>query len=178
MALIHVNSDETAWWCHWKEKVIFTGLEEAWLCTLHHIPHGRWDFQNQIIKGLRVVLIKERPLYLPSNWEQLDFAYISATFASSAASQTDVRGTGWYADLCKWSCHGVCGGETVATGRGMRLKRAMGSRRTFSTHNSLWCLFTHCGGLWVVWGKARHLLSLFCKACHGHCGISWWHPDI
>lgn len=24
-------------------------------------------------------------------------------------------------------CHGVCGGETVVTGRGMRLKRAMGS---------------------------------------------------
>lgn len=35
----------------------------------------------------------------------------------------------------------------------MRLKRAMGSGRKFSTHNALWCLFTHCGELWVVRGK-------------------------
>lgn len=34
-------------------------------------------------------------------------------------------------------CHGdFCGGETVVTGRGMRLKRAMGSGRTCSTHNA------------------------------------------
>lgn len=58
-------------------------------------------------------------------------------------------------------CHGVCGGETVVTGRGMRLKRAMGSGRTFSTHNALWCLFTHCDGLWVVRGKASRLLNIF-----------------
>lgn len=43
---------------------------------------------------------------------------------------------------------GAFSGETVVTGRGMRLKRAMGSRRKFfSTHNALWCLFTYYGEL-------------------------------
>lgn len=43
---------------------------------------------------------------------------------------------------------GAFSGETVVTGRGMRLKRAMGSgRKFFSTHNALWCLFTYYGEL-------------------------------
>lgn len=65
-------------------------------------------------------------------------------------------------------CHGVCGGETVVTGRGMRLKRATGSGRALSTHNALWCLFTHCGGLWDVRGEASHIsLSIFCRVYRG-----------
>lgn len=55
----------------------------------------------------------------------------------------------------------------MVTGRGMRLKRAMGSGRKFSTHNALWCLFTHCGELWVVCGKVSRLLK------HHLQSLSW-----
>jgi len=87
-------------------------------------PTGEMGFSeadNKDVSGL--CLWKDRPLYLPSNCSLLDSAYISTTFASSAVRQTRFKRN---ADLCKFGRCGVCGGETVVTGRGMRLKRAGG----------------------------------------------------
>lgn len=53
---------------------------------------------------------------------------------------------------------GALSGETVVTGRGMRLKRAMGSgRKFFGTHHALWSLFTYCGELEIVWEVKMNL---------------------
>lgn len=152
------------------KKRLFSGLEEAPVCRTYQNPHWQMEFSEADNKGVSVIegtfsvfTISQRAVRLCLHKHNL----------CQLSSQSDglLKGTGRYADLCKWGCHGVCGGETVVTGRGMRLKRAMGSGRTFSTHNALWCLFTHRGGFWVVRGKASHLLSLFCKAFHGHCGV-------
>lgn len=154
-------------------NVIFTGLEEkAPLCGLHQNPHGRWDFQRPIIKGFQcwtspvftISLLALRLCLHKHNLCQL-------------SSQSDRL-----LKECRFMQMRLLLGLRCwnrGNGRGMRLNRAVGSGGTFSTHNALWCLFTHCGGLWVVRGKASHLLSLFCKAFRGHCGVSrWWHPHV
>lgn len=149
------------------KKVVFTRQ----IASVATWEMGFSEADNKGVSGLH--LWKERPLYLPSNREPLDSAYISETFASSAVSQMDFFFF-FLLKECRFmqmkSLRGFCVGETVVTRRGMRLKRATGSGRTFPTHNALWCLFTGCGGLWVVWGKIGRLLSFFCKAFHGHRG--------
>lgn len=60
---------------------------------------------------------------------------------------------------------GAFSGETVVTGRGMRLKRTVGSgRKFFSTHNALWCLFTYYGELWFMWSKDESLNNFWYEA--------------
>lgn len=57
-----------------------------WIASEPTRQMGFSEADNKGVSGL--YLLKEHSLYLPSNCELLDSAYISTTFASSAVSQT------------------------------------------------------------------------------------------
>lgn len=140
------------------KKIVFTGFEDVVLVfRLPQCPHGRREFSAAGNKGvLGLYLWKKPPLYLLSNCAPLGPAYTSRTFASSAVTQKVFKRN---TDLCKWGCWGDCGVETVVTGGGMGLKRAVGSKTAFSTRKALCCLFTHCVGLLVCDKASYHITT-------------------
>lgn len=168
---IGINSNETSVWCHWKCYFHRIGRKSPAL-RIASEPTREMGFSEADNKGVSVLNVP--CIYHPTATLRLCLHKHNLCQLSSQSDRLLKECRFMQMRLLlglRWWNRG--------NGRGMRLNRAVGSGGTFSTHNALWCLFTHCGGLWVVRGKASHLLSLFCKAFRGHCGVSrWWHPHV
>lgn len=88
MVIIHPNINKTTWWAHWKEKGLYwNGIGVCFAdCVRTRSADG--IFSLLIIKGFRGYSFWRLALCIYHLAAHCETAYISTTFASSAASQT------------------------------------------------------------------------------------------
>lgn len=88
MVIIHPNINKTTWWAHWKEKGLYwNGIGVCFAdCVRTRSADG--IFSLLIIKGFQGYSFWRLALCIYHLAAHCETAYISTTFASSAASQT------------------------------------------------------------------------------------------